>query len=171
VTRVLHRVNIQTLDEEAVHTLAMNDIGVAEIMLTKLLFFDAYKYNRTTGSFILIDPATNATVAAGMIRSAVTSSASAEAKTAIIAASSGSRASEIETLLLEAGAAVITTKITSTAILQRLLGAGVTVIVTGSPDASLSDELLNAINGNADDFQDRLREAGLLAAQDGGSDV
>lgn len=48
--------------------LKMNDIGEARITLAKPVFFDSYKTNRTTGSFILIDRDTNATAAAGMIR-------------------------------------------------------------------------------------------------------
>ena len=48
--------------------LKMNDIGEARITLAQPLFFDAYKSNRMTGSFILIDRDTNATSGAGMIQ-------------------------------------------------------------------------------------------------------
>jgi sulfate adenylyltransferase subunit 1 (EFTu-like GTPase family) len=48
--------------------LKMNDIGAVRITLGQPLFFDSYKANRTTGSFILIDRETNATAAAGMIK-------------------------------------------------------------------------------------------------------
>jgi len=48
--------------------LKMNDIGEVRITLAQPLFFDSYKTNRTTGSFILIDRDTNATAAAGMIK-------------------------------------------------------------------------------------------------------
>ena len=48
--------------------LKMNDIGEVRIALARPLFFDSYKSNRTTGSFILIDRDTNATAGAGMIR-------------------------------------------------------------------------------------------------------
>ncbi|MGH9630142.1 MAG: elongation factor 1-alpha C-terminal domain-related protein, partial [Bryobacteraceae bacterium] len=47
--------------------LHLNEIGAVAIETHKPLFFDAYRNNRTTGSLILIDPVTNATVAAGMI--------------------------------------------------------------------------------------------------------
>lgn len=46
----------------------MNDIARVKLRTTKPLFFDAYRKNRITGSIILIDEATNSTVAAGMIR-------------------------------------------------------------------------------------------------------
>jgi len=46
----------------------MNEIAVVHVDTARPLVFDSYETNRTTGSFILIDPATNATVAAGLIR-------------------------------------------------------------------------------------------------------
>jgi sulfate adenylyltransferase subunit 1 (EFTu-like GTPase family) len=52
---------------ESAQILNMNDIGEVRIALAQPLFFDSYKSNRTTGSFILIDRETNATAAAGMI--------------------------------------------------------------------------------------------------------
>ena len=45
----------------------MNDIAKISIKTTSPLFFDSYRNNRNTGSVILIDEATNETVAAGMI--------------------------------------------------------------------------------------------------------
>jgi len=66
--RILHRVNISTLRNEPTRQLQMNDIASVELQTVTPLFFDGYESNRTTGSFILIDPISNATVAAGMIR-------------------------------------------------------------------------------------------------------
>ena len=66
--RILHRVNISTLRNEPSRQLQMNDIASVELQTVTPLFFDGYESNRTTGSFILIDPISNATVAAGMIR-------------------------------------------------------------------------------------------------------
>ena len=45
----------------------MNDIGEVRLRTGQPLFLDAYERNRLTGSFILIEPGTNATVAAGML--------------------------------------------------------------------------------------------------------
>ena len=59
----------------------MNAIGVLRIETSRPIYFDAYAENRTTGSFILIDADSNATVAAGMILGAV---AAARARTAVI---------------------------------------------------------------------------------------
>ncbi|MGB9746722.1 MAG: sulfate adenylyltransferase subunit 1 [Bacteroidales bacterium] len=59
--------DMNTLDEMPGRPLEMNDIGKVRLKLAKALFFDLYKENRTTGSFILVDETTNATIAAGMI--------------------------------------------------------------------------------------------------------
>jgi sulfate adenylyltransferase large subunit len=64
------RLNINTLEQEPIHTLEMNAIGQVTLETARVLCFDRYTENRVTGSFILIDPATNATVAAGMITGA-----------------------------------------------------------------------------------------------------
>ena len=63
-----YRLNVDTLHRDLnAETLEVNDIGRVAIHTTSPLFFDEYRMNRTTGSFILVDPATNLTVAAGMI--------------------------------------------------------------------------------------------------------
>jgi sulfate adenylyltransferase large subunit len=67
LTHFNYRININTLDHEWTETLEMNALGVVEIETAKPLTFDIYSKNRTTGSFILIDPASNATVAAGLM--------------------------------------------------------------------------------------------------------
>ena len=56
-----------------VRTLMLNEIGRAELKLTQPIMFDQYTKNRETGSFIIIDPDTNFTVGAGMIRGTVRS--------------------------------------------------------------------------------------------------
>ena len=63
-----YRLDVNTLhrDDDA-DSLALNEIGRVTLRTTVPLFFDEYRRNRDTGSFILIDEATNATVAAGMI--------------------------------------------------------------------------------------------------------
>jgi bifunctional enzyme CysN/CysC len=63
-----YRLNVDTLhaDREA-ETLEVNEIGRVSIQTASPLFFDTYRLNRTTGSFILVDPGTDLTVAAGMI--------------------------------------------------------------------------------------------------------
>jgi len=67
VKAVKHRVNIKTLEHEAADCLEMNGIGVLRIETSRPIYFDAYTQNRFTGSLILIDQETNATVGAGML--------------------------------------------------------------------------------------------------------
>ncbi|KHE90786.1 MAG: sulfate adenylyltransferase subunit CysN [Candidatus Scalindua rubra] len=64
---------ITTPHRTDVNTLLLNEIGRAEIKLTQPIMLDQYNKNRETGSFIIIDPDTNFTVGAGMIRGAVRS--------------------------------------------------------------------------------------------------
>lgn len=63
------RRNINTLEkEQIVSELAMNDIAEISIHTAQSLVFDAYAENKVTGSLIIIDPDTNETVGAGMIK-------------------------------------------------------------------------------------------------------
>jgi sulfate adenylyltransferase subunit 1 len=66
--QIRHRVNINTLEQELAKHLNMNDIGSVEFEAHVPLFFDPYASNRATGSLILIDAISNATVGAGMIQ-------------------------------------------------------------------------------------------------------
>jgi sulfate adenylyltransferase large subunit len=62
-----YRVDVNTLEHLAAEHLALNEIGRVRIRTGTPLIVDPYARNRTTGSFILIDEASNDTVAAGMI--------------------------------------------------------------------------------------------------------
>ncbi len=68
VTQIEDRIDFSTLKPEPnPAALAVNDIGVIRLKTSKSLVYDGYTTNRLTGSFILIEPGTNATVAAGML--------------------------------------------------------------------------------------------------------
>ncbi|WP_298266727.1 sulfate adenylyltransferase subunit CysN [Geobacter sp.] len=67
VTRVQYAVDVNTLEQRQVPTLGLNGIGVVRLELDRAVAFDPYRQNRETGSFILIDRFSNATVAAGMV--------------------------------------------------------------------------------------------------------
>ena len=68
VTAVEDRIDMATLEPEpAPDGLALNDIGEVRLRTSGPLVFDGYATNRLTGSFILIEPGTNATVGAGML--------------------------------------------------------------------------------------------------------
>jgi bifunctional enzyme CysN/CysC len=68
VSELKHQVDIDTFKTLAAKTLSLNDIGMCNLSLAEPIAFDLYGANPITGSFILIDRLTNATVAAGMIR-------------------------------------------------------------------------------------------------------
>ena len=68
IKEVMYKMDINTLHRmEDEKEIGLNDIGRITIRTTKPLFFDSYRRNRNTGSIILVDEATNETVAAGMI--------------------------------------------------------------------------------------------------------
>ena len=68
VTELLYRLDINTGHRvEAPDQIGLNDLGRIRLRATTPILFDEYKQNRTTGSFILVDEATNATVGAGML--------------------------------------------------------------------------------------------------------
>jgi sulfate adenylyltransferase subunit 1 len=68
VRRVHYRVDINTLSHESASEIQMNGIASVELETSSPLFFDTYERSRLTGSFILIDSLSNATVGGGMIQ-------------------------------------------------------------------------------------------------------
>ncbi len=78
VSLIDHRVDLGALRHEPAVTLRMNDIGAVSLHLLRPMAVDRYRDNRGTGALILIDPETNATVAAGMITDAQGRSAAIE---------------------------------------------------------------------------------------------
>jgi bifunctional enzyme CysN/CysC len=67
ITALKYKVDINSFAHDAAKTLQMNDVGVCNVSTQTPLAFDAYRDNRVTGNFIVIDRFTNATVGAGMI--------------------------------------------------------------------------------------------------------
>jgi len=67
VSALKYKLNVDNLDHVAGKTLEMNEVGLCNLSMAKPLVFDSYGDSAETGSFILIDRFTNATVAAGMI--------------------------------------------------------------------------------------------------------
>jgi sulfate adenylyltransferase subunit 1 len=165
VTQVLYRNNIETLEHEAVPSLGMNDVGAVEVQVTRPLFFDAYTENRATGNFILIDPATNATVAAGMIRRGVTGDHwRAKHKPALVFVPED-RADAMELALLAEDVPVVRTKVKTPRVLQALLAAGVVVLIEGL--AVVEDSAIDAMELTEDALLDRLNLSPFTPAKEG----
>jgi sulfate adenylyltransferase subunit 1 len=133
VRRIQHRVNMQTLEPEPAATLELNSIGVVEVETTRPLFLDSYEAQRVTGSLILIDAASHATVAAGMVREILSGQRTREAgdgrPVAAIAIPNLELLRLLETALLEAGVEVVRTRAGNRELLQRLFQARVVVLV------------------------------------------
>jgi bifunctional enzyme CysN/CysC len=71
VTRLKHRIDVNTLEHMAAQKLELNDIGVCEIEVDRPIVFTAYSESRSLGGFILIDRMSNATIGAGMLHFAL----------------------------------------------------------------------------------------------------
>jgi bifunctional enzyme CysN/CysC len=71
ISSLKYKLNVDNLEHVAGKTLEMNEVGTCNLSTVKSLVFDPYSENSETGSFILIDRFTNATVAAGMIEFAL----------------------------------------------------------------------------------------------------
>ena len=78
VTDIRYRVNVNTLHHEKAEQLALNEIARVAVDLNQPVAFDAYKMNRATGAFVIIDRLTHGTVGAGMILDREAAAATAE---------------------------------------------------------------------------------------------
>ncbi len=70
VSRIDHKLDINTLDQLETKDLSTNDVGVCELQLSRPIVFDPFDKNTETGNFILIDRLSNTTIAAGLIKGA-----------------------------------------------------------------------------------------------------
>jgi len=68
IDRIEYRVDVDTMHREPAERLGLNEIGRVQLVTANPLCFDSYRVNSATGSFVVVDPRTNVTVAAGMIR-------------------------------------------------------------------------------------------------------
>jgi sulfate adenylyltransferase large subunit len=145
VTALLHRVDVNTLAEKPAATLELNGIGRVEIETSRPLFFDPYTKNSATGSFILIDPITNATVGAGMIRRATRAARSGRVTAEERQASFGHRPAAVwlegrrelaflvERILFQHGCHAHVVEGATPGLVAQLAGAGLISIFTGGP--------------------------------------
>ena len=137
VANIRHRVNMQTLDPEPASTLDLNSIGVVEVETTRPLFLDPYAANRHTGSFILIDSVSHATVAAGMVQEILSVRPDANA-VAAIAIRDPELLRMVETALREDGVEVVRTRTANRRLLQQLLQIGLVVLIEAEAPTEVS---------------------------------
>jgi small GTP-binding protein len=170
-----YRVNVNTLVHEPVASLQMNDIAYVELETVSPLFFDPYTQNRITGSFILIDPISNATLGAGMIRadlvgqsgvaelgakafvpvsSAERSKRHGHAAAVVLVEGSPSLAARLERALFDDHFEVVLVYGESTPAaaldsqLQALQAAGLVVIYSSAPLTTADKDKLSAVAGS-----------------------
>ncbi len=196
VKRLVSCVDLADLSRsERAATLSMNGIGLVEIDTLLPLAVDAYADNRTTGSFVLIDAQSNATVAAGMIRSAgVPRSETAPHKTSIKPVTQAERAARyghsgawiklggpaafvdaLERSLFESGALVVRLRARLTEAIDAMIEGGA-LVLTHEPTEELSMDL-NDSTGRQSLSQDvdqatrlalqRLYDVGVLRDREG----
>jgi sulfate adenylyltransferase subunit 1 (EFTu-like GTPase family) len=157
IPAIHHRTNVGTLRNEPAQTFAMNDIGTVTLNLLRPIAVDVYSDNRATGAFILIDPKTNTTVAAGMITSAVADTSDGEDQFATESGPVTARERAARwghqggTLVLDGPAQLID------AIERSLFGAGVI-----TQRVSSADPLFTAQPGLLDAFTGLQIASGLL---------
>jgi sulfate adenylyltransferase subunit 1 len=70
IDEIVSVLDVETLDHRAADSLALNDLACIRLRLAEPLLVDSYADNRTTGAFVVVDEATNETVAAGMVLTA-----------------------------------------------------------------------------------------------------
>jgi sulfate adenylyltransferase subunit 1 len=142
VREIRHRVQIETLDLQATTTLELNGIGEIEVETDRPIVADLYGESRATGSFILIDPTSNATVGAGMIRE-VLARAVDEQRPPRIALVGREHIESLERQLLEMEYPVVRTKVMDRSVWRALHEAGVVVLVeTDGPAQVVNKDFL-----------------------------
>ena len=142
VRSIRHRIDMETLDPQATTTLELNGIGVIEVETDRPILADLYGQSRTTGSFILIDPASNATVGAGMIRQVLAAAVDADQPPRIVLAGH-ELVEQLEQRLLDLDYSVVRTRVQEHSVWRALHEARVIVLVeTDEPVQILSKEFI-----------------------------
>jgi sulfate adenylyltransferase large subunit len=142
---IRHSINIETLDPQAAGALELNAIGLIEVETDRPILADLYNESRATGSFILIDPVSNATVGAGMIRhiltSAVTNTAAGRPRIVLAGADV---VAQLEQRVVALGHPVVRTLTQDQKIWHALQEAGViTLVERDQTEVQLVDASLN----------------------------
>ncbi len=156
VTALHGRVDLETLSEVPAQGLSANDIGRVSVECARPLVVDAYTRVRATGAFIVIDPISNATVAAGMVTSAKRTGADAGVVTAderftrlghrsaMVRVATREAAERLERQLFDAG--VVAAVVADEASAKALEAAGlVALLVDGATEPRDVQTLLAAL--------------------------
>jgi len=150
VIEIRHRIDVEHLEEQSADRLALNDIGAVVIEVSRPIIADLYRGNRTTGSFILIDPTENATSGAGMIR-AVSDPDSNEKQihTGVLTVGNRARlADALEQTLLALGALVLRTRVLLTPAIVHFARLGAFVLIESNEAGPLTFTRADVMDAN-----------------------
>ncbi len=164
--RVAHRLDIETLEPQQSAVLRLNEIGEVEVRTSRSLMLDPYRENRVTGSFILIDPASNATVGAGMVHyTKLDKDGRSQINGTLLLLPGEVLVSVLEEKLTTRGKDVVITSSQKPEVWQSLLYAGFTVLV---PSKSQAQEEIITLAPDAHELLRRpvARHDGLKAQAD-----
>jgi bifunctional enzyme CysN/CysC/sulfate adenylyltransferase subunit 1 len=156
VKAIRYRVDIGSLEQATAASVAMNEIAEVELETSQPLFFDAYVESRTTGSLILIDGVSNATVGAAMIVGAAQSADGDRSRTTLVFVPErpelAERLREALELRLQRVAVIDDALIPDdalVAVVRALEIAGVTAITARPLSAERIAEVIRAVEGFA----------------------
>ncbi|MFP5230842.1 MAG: sulfate adenylyltransferase subunit CysN [Acidobacteriota bacterium] len=156
VVEIRSRVDVERLASSEADSLPLNAIGEVVIETHRPLIADLYRENRSTGSFILIDPASNATAGAGMIRGFEAEARSAQRGALIAIGNRPALARDVEGRLLERDALVVRTRVADTHALLPLVFAGAVVLQESDGEGPIAilgrngDTRANSVSEDAD---------------------
>ena len=175
VSMIHHRIDVNTLEHHDADALNLNEIGSCTVAVNAPVVFDAYKRNKTTGSFIIIDRLTNVTVGAGMITGEANaeewSAVSAEERatrfgqTASVIACKGVEAKhlayQLERKLFDTGHASIVLEQANEELTSVLKNAGLICLCLDSALLSI-DIVFDSDDDSVDDIYRQLIERGVI---------
>jgi sulfate adenylyltransferase large subunit len=175
VRSINYRVNVNTLEHETVGRLDLNEIGSISVESHRPLFFDEYSRNRSTGSFIFIDPLSNETLGAGMIdaiegQEEIRGQVSQQERAArfghapvVLAVEDHESALMLERELFDRGAAVVVAEAPSPGQLALAAAAGFIVIVASAADTGALPDAIDLQRLALEDAVQLLEKRGVIS--------
>ncbi len=175
VSLIHHRIDVNTLEHHDAAALQLNEIGSCTIAVNAPVVFDAYKQNKGTGAFIIIDRLTNGTVGAGMITGASNDInqqvVSAEERSArfgqvptaisLTGASSQAVAYLLERKLFDNGHVVTVLETSELNLITTVKNAGLLVLTLNSP-AEFADVIFDTDTQTLDVIYTQLKAQNII---------
>ena len=175
VALIHHRIDVNTLEHHDVAQLQLNEIASCTVTVNAPVVFDAYKTNKGTGAFIIIDRLTNSTVGAGMITGSSTAENQQPVSLQERAARYGQKptaialtgvaatetAYQLERKLFDNGHAATVLESAETALIEAIKNAGlIALVVTQSTDSV--DLSFDTEQQSIDDIYSALKEQDIV---------